>query len=83
MSHASQNAFFYGSQANQFSFYRIPKALFSHARYNGICAEAKILYGILLDRMELSTKNGWQDQNGRVYIIFTIEEIMTNLGCAN
>lgn len=75
--------YFYSQQSNQFAFYRIPKALFSDDHYNGLSAEAKVLYGILLDRMELSAKNGWMDDSGRVYIIFTIEEIMSNLGCAN
>ena len=75
--------YFYGPQSTQFSFYRIPKLLFQDERYMGISAEAKTLYGILLDRMELSLRNGWLDANGRVYIIFTVEEIMTSLSCAN
>ena len=66
-----------------FSFYRIPKALFTDARIRGISAEAKILYGLLLDRMGLSVKNGWTDDTGRVYIIFTTEEIMEALYCAD
>ncbi len=75
--------YFYGIQAEQFSFYRIPKALFTDPRFRGISAEAKVLYGILLDRMSLSQKNGWQDSLGRIYIIFTIEEIMEAIGCAD
>ena len=75
--------FFYGGQADLFSFYRFPKALFVDTRFHGISAEAKILYGLLLDRMGLSTKNGWLDDAGRVYIIFTTEEIMTSLYCAD
>ena len=75
--------FFYGQQANQFSFYRIPKIFFSDERYTSLSIEAKILYGILLDRMELSARNHWLDEKGRVYIIFTIEEVMDCLGCAN
>ena len=75
--------FFYGEQADLFSFYRLPKALFVDPRFRGISAEAKILYGLLLDRMGLSTKNGWLDDAGRVYIIFTMEEIMTSLYCAD
>ena len=51
--------YFYGGQADLFSFYRLPKALFVDPRFRGISAEAKILYGLLLDRMGLSTKNGW------------------------
>ena len=59
--------YFYGNQAEQFSFYRIPKVLFTDERYKGISAEAKILYGILLDRISLSQKNGWLDEANRVY----------------
>ena len=75
--------YFYGGQAEQFSFYRLPKALFVDLRFRGVSAEAKILYGLLLDRMGLSMKNGWMDATGRVYIIFTTEEIMEALCCAD
>ena len=75
--------YFYGGQAGLFSFYRIPKALFTDARIRGISAESKILYGLLLDRMGLSVKNGWTDDTGRVYIIFTTEEIMEAFYCAD
>lgn len=77
------NPFFYGQQSGQFSFYRIPKILFSDERFKNLSIEAKLLYGILLDRMELSAKNGWLDEKGRVYIFFTIEDVMAHLGCAN
>ena len=75
--------YFYGGQADLFSFYRLPKALFVDTRFRGISAEAKILYGLLLDRMSLSIKSGWLDKQGRVYIIFTTEEIMEALCCAD
>ena len=75
--------FFYGEQANLFSFYRLPKALFTDSRFRGISVEAKVLYGLLLDRMGLSVKNGWKDEEGRVYIIFTVESIMEQLKCSN
>ena len=75
--------YFYGGQADLFSFYRLPKALFVDLRFRGISAESKILYGLLLDRMGLSVKNGWTDDSGRVYIIFTTEEIMEALYCAD
>ena len=75
--------YFTGGQADLFSFYRLPKILFADPRFRGISAEAKILYGLLLDRMSLSVKNGWLDSTGRVYIIFTTEEIMTSLYCAD
>ena len=72
--------YFYGPQAEQFSFYRLPKVLFTDARFRSISAEAKILYGLLLDRMSLSARNDWLDDAGRVYIVFTVEEVMENLG---
>ena len=75
--------YFYGAEAEQFSFYRIPKVLFTEERFRSVSAEAKVLYGLLLDRMSLSCKNGWLDKEGRVYIIFTIEEVMTALSCAD
>lgn len=74
--------YFYGEQAEQFAFYRIPKVLFSKDKFWSVSADAKLLYGILLDRMNLSAKNSWLDEAGRVYIIFTIEEIKESLGCA-
>ena len=72
--------FFYGEQANLFSFYRLPKALFTSRRFEYISVEAKVL---LLDRMGLSAKNGWKDEEGRVYIIFAVESIMEHLKCSN
>lgn len=75
--------YFYGNQSDQFSFYRIPKALFTDEHFKTISAESKILYGILLDRMNLSQKNGWLDPDGRVYIIFTVEEITEAFQCAS
>ena len=75
--------YFYGSQSDQFSFYRVPKVLFTDQNFKTMSADAKALYGILLDRMNLSAKNGWTDKEGRVYIIFTVEEVMAAMGCAN
>lgn len=74
--------YFYGQQSDLFSFYCVPKILFTSERFWNISADAKMLYGILLDRMSLSARNGWLDEHGRVYIIFTIEEAKTALNCA-
>ncbi len=74
--------YFYGRQAEQFSFYRVPKILFTEDKFWNVSTDAKLLYGILLDRMNLSAVNGWLDDEGRVYIIFTIDEIKSALGCA-
>ena len=75
--------YFYGPQADQFSFIRIPTVLFSAEQFKNVSPEAKVLYGILLKRMDLSAKNGWFDDRGRVYIICTLEEIMETLNCAD
>ena len=75
--------YFYGPQSDQFTFYRIPKVLFTDKRFGNLSTDAKTLYGILLDRMNLSAANGWMDQAGRVYIIYTVEEIMAALSCGN
>lgn len=64
-------------------FYRIPKALFTEPNFRELSTDAKVLYGILLDRMSLSLKNQWLDAQNKVYIIFTVEEIMDALNCAN
>lgn len=75
--------YFYGEQAEQFAFYRIPKVLFTDPHFRKLSSDAKILYGLLLDRMNLSARNGWIDDQRRVYIIFTIDEVMDALGCAD
>ena len=75
--------YFYGQAGELFSFYRIPKALFQEPRFQSLSTDAKTLYGILLDRMSLSVKNEWFDKKGRVFIIFTIEDVKRTLRCAD
>ena len=75
--------YFYGQAGELFSFFRIPKALFQEQRFQDLPTDAKTLYGILLDRMSLSVKNEWFDKNGRVFIIFTIEDVKRTLRCAD
>lgn len=66
--------YFYQMEANQFAFYRIPKALFTDCRFSHISTDAKLLYGLMLDRMSLSIMNKWLDDSGRVFIYFTLED---------
>ena len=75
--------YFYGQTGELFSFYRIPKALFQEQRFQSLSTDAKTLYGILLDRMSLSVKNEWFDKKGRVFIIFTIEDVKRTFRCAD
>lgn len=73
--------YYYGQESEQFIFYRIPKLLFTDDRFSELSIEAKVLYGVMLDRMGLSIKNKWLDEQKRVYIVFTIDKIMNLLHC--
>ena len=73
--------YFYGQSGELFSYFRIPKALFQDSRFRQLSTDARTLYGILLDRMSLSAKNGWLDEQGRVYIIYTVREVQESLCC--
>lgn len=73
--------YFYGDESNQFSYFRIPRQLISHPRFKNVSVEAKLLYGLLLDRMGLSEEHGWYDEDGRVFIYYTVEEIVEDLCC--
>ena len=73
--------YFYGNESEQYSFYRIPKLLFTSEYFKDLSSDAKILYGLMLDRMSLSIKNQWFDEENRAYIYFSIEDIMELLNC--
>jgi len=74
--------YYYGVEAEQFSFYRVPRLLIKDERFRGLSSDAKLLYGLMLDRMSLSMKNGWLDDENRAYIIYTIDNIREDLGCS-
>ena len=73
--------YFTGMEAEQYSFYRVPKVLFTEPCFKALSCEAKVLYGLMLDRMSMSIKNRWLDSEDRVYIIFTVEEIAELMNC--
>ena len=73
--------YYYGTEADQYSFYRIPKTLLTDPHYKSVSIEAKVLYGLLLDRMGLSVKNSWMDSEKRIYIYFTQEDAMNLMSC--
>ena len=75
--------YFYGQSGELFSYFRIPKALFQDCRFRQLSTDARTLYGILLDRMSLSVKNGWLDGQGRVYIIYTVREVQESSAAPN
>ena len=75
--------YFYGTEVEQYTFYRIPKVLFTDPGFRRMTADAKILYGLMLDRMGLSIRNGWLDEQNRVFIYFTLEEAMDAMCCGH
>ena len=75
--------YFSPAQAEQFAFYRIPKVLFTDEQFKPLSVGSKVLYGLFLDRVALSLKNGWVDEANHVYIIYTLDEIMEALGCSD
>ncbi len=75
--------YYYGGQAEQFTFYRIPKRLFTDSAFTDLSSDAKVLYGLMLDRMGLSIKNDWKDPDDKVFIYFTLAEIQEVMNCGH
>ena len=75
--------YFYGDQSESYAFYRFPKQLMTGAQFKNLSMDAKVLYGLMLDRMGLSAKNGWHDEFGRVYIYYTLAEIQEDFSCGH
>jgi hypothetical protein len=73
--------YYYGIESEQYSFYRIPKILITDPHFKALSTDAKLLYGLMLDRMSLSYKSGWLDDENRVYVYYTLDEVMEQLGC--
>ena len=74
--------YFYEEQSESYSFYRIPKMLFTEEIFEALSTDAKVLYGLLLDRISLSRENGWMDDAGRVYVYYTIRSVKRSRGSA-
>jgi len=72
--------YFYGTQADRFSFIPIPKTLMTEKVFSGLQSWAKITYGFLMDRMKFSLKNQWVDDEGLVYVVYPLEEIQEDMG---
>ena len=73
--------YFYGNEADSYSFFIVPRILFKAKPFMNVSAEAKLLYSMLVDRMKLSAANDWRDEEGRVYIYFPRSTVMNQLGC--
>lgn len=74
--------YFYGTESEQFSFFKIPKALMKEECFKKLSNDAKLLYALMLDRISLSRKNEWLDEENRVYIIYKLEHIIEDLNCS-
>ena len=59
MSNGLRFDYYYGEEAEQFSFFRVPRLLIKDEKFKGLSSDAKLLYGLMLDRMALSIKNKW------------------------
>ena len=73
--------YFYGQESEEFIYFKIPRLLITDQKFKHVSTDAKLLYGMLLDRMGLSAKNGWYDELGRVYIYYTVDEICEDMCC--
>ena len=73
-------AFFTGNEVEKYLFYKVPQMLFSDEKFIKLSCEAKLLYGILLDRCGLSKKNKWVDNDGKIFIFFKQDEACEMLG---
>lgn len=74
--------YFYGSESEQFVFYRIPKILITSPKFKDVSDSAKLLYGLMLDRMGLSLRNGWVDEHNRAFIYFTVKDVTEQMCCS-
>lgn len=75
--------YFYGGESEQFSYYRIPRLLVTGPQFRKLSTDAKLLYGLMLDRMGLSAKNGWYDEKSKVFIYYAMSEIQCDLNCGH
>ena len=75
--------YFHGGEVKQFRFFRIPQALIHDKRFQTLSIDAKLLYGLMLDRMGLSLRSGWLDENNRVFIFYTLQEVQETLSCGH
>ena len=73
--------YFYVEQSENYTFYRIPKLLFTEEIFKTLTTEAKVLYGLLMDRVGLSRERGWQDEEGHVYVYYSMGTVMKALHC--
>ena len=73
----------FSQETEQLTFFKLPKSLIKNKQFKSLSNDAKLLYTLMLDRTYLSAKNGWYDNENRVYIYYTMHEIMEDLNCSN
>ena len=78
-----QSDYYYGNEGSQYTFYRIPKILFTEPKFKTLSNDARVLYGLMLDRMGLSMRNEWRDNDNRIYIYFTQDDIQNYMNCGH
>ena len=78
-----QFEYYHSRESEQFAFFRIPKALFSEPMFQNLSTYAKLLYGLMLDRIGLSVRSEWVDEEDRVYIYYSLTDIMAHIGCGH
>lgn len=72
--------YYYGKETEQYSFLKIPKLFFTEKIYEGLSLQAKLLYGLMLDRMALSAQRGWYDDYNRAYVKYTSKAVASDMG---
>ena len=81
MSDKMTYSYYTSAPASQNAFFRLPRALYEKECFRGLSNDAKTLYALMLDRMSLSLANDWLDEDGKVYINYSLEDIMNTLNC--
>lgn len=72
-------SYYYKKEAEKYNFIRIPKVMMTEKLFASLSIQAKILYGLLLDRLGETSKNKWVDEENKVYVIYQISEIMDDM----
>ena len=64
-------------------FYQLPKVFFTNPKYTNLSNDAKITWSILRDRLDLSIRNNWVDENGDIFFIYTNEKLKSILNISS
>ena len=64
-------------------FYQIPKELFINPYYKNLSSDSKLLYALLLDRLSVSMKNEWIDEDGNIFLVFSRKEAQEKLNLSD